>query len=64
MIARRFRNSSDLRFFPQMHKLVGQICTVVETKQAFVQGKTQDVALVSFTNGERHVWPVSALVLS
>ncbi len=57
-IAKKFHSSSDLHI-DSAH--VGTTCTILETKDAWVQGKTQQVALVEFADGVRRIWPVDAL---
>lgn len=60
-ITKSFQNSTDLRLFPQDRCRIGTSCTVLETQDAWVQGKKMQIALVEFADGARRVWPVSAL---
>lgn len=60
-ITKSFKSSTDLRLFPQDRARIGTRCQIVETKDAWIQGETQQIALVQFDDGARRVWPVSAL---
>lgn len=59
-----FRSTTDMRLWAEDRKYIGTKCTILETKDAWIQGKTQQVAQVQFADGARRVWPVSALVVA
>ena len=59
-----FRSTTDMRLWDEDRKYIGTKCSIVETQQRFIQGQTQQVALVEFADGARRVWPVSALVVA